>query len=541
MRLLHTTTITLSSFDDDDSIPPYAILSHTWGDGEISLHDMSKNVDSGLEQSEGYLKIRSCCALAEREGHEYVWIDTCCIDKTSSAELSEAINSMYRWYEKAQICYAYLADVCTGEQGHWSPNVERQFRKSRWFTRGWTLQELLAPWNVIFHDKDWRKFGSRESLSEQISLVTGIQSGHLSHMNWASAAQKMSWASGRRTRRVEDMAYSLMGIFGVNMPLLYGEGEKAFIRLQHEIIKTTDDESIFAWTDDELILSGIFAQSPKAFARSGKVVRIIDGDPLYVRRTPYAMTNRGLAIEIFTDESVGGKAEVASTKTSLYMSSLPLNCGRQSESAKASVEQLAIEVKKVGRDAFVRSSPGQLRRLQYNMSVTSLVYICSVYKYKPFQVHHSFFINTSSLRKRGLSISDTYNCQSERYQWDAHPYASFWRFTPRSGQGFAAVLLEGNRDGNRQRFGIIFHAAADTRGIELMAPSTAEGFQMKMTDYKYFPTNLFSRPRSKGPISLMLQDNRWVSIKLERQRSKLFEERYLVEFEQPCEEDRVYI
>ena len=116
MRLLHTTTITLSSFDDDESIPPYAILSHTWGDGEISLHDMSKKVDSGLEQSEGYLKIRSCCALAEREGHEYVWIDTCCIDKTSSAELSEAINSMYRWYEKAQICYAYLADVCTGDQ-----------------------------------------------------------------------------------------------------------------------------------------------------------------------------------------------------------------------------------------------------------------------------------------------------------------------------------------------------------------------------------------------------------------------------------------
>ena len=211
------------------------------------------------------------------------------------------------------------------------------------------------------------------------------------------------------------MAYSLMGNFDVNMPLLYGEGETAFIRLQHEIIKTTDDESIFAWTDDELALSGIFAQSPKAFARSGKVVRIIDGDPLYVRRTPYAVTNRGLAIGIFIHESVGGKAEVASTMTSFFMSFLPLNCGRQSGSAKASVEQLVIEVENVGRDAFVRSSPGQLRRLQYNMSVTSLVYIFSVSKYNPLQLHHSFFINTSSLWNRGLWILDTYNCQPERY------------------------------------------------------------------------------------------------------------------------------
>ena len=125
MRLRHTTTITLSSFDDDDSIPPYVILSHTWGDAEISFHDLLNDVESKLEQSEGYQKIRSCCALAAREGHEYVWIDTCCIDKTSSAELSEAINSMYRWYKKAQVCYAYLADVWIGEQGIFSLNVER--------------------------------------------------------------------------------------------------------------------------------------------------------------------------------------------------------------------------------------------------------------------------------------------------------------------------------------------------------------------------------------------------------------------------------
>lgn len=253
MRLLHITTITICSFDDDDFIPPYAILSHTWGDAEISFHDLIEDAASELSKSEGYKKIRSCCALAAAGGYEYVWIDTCCIDKTSSAELSEAISSMYRWYHEAQVCYAYLFDFhkCNVDlwnpwKSDWSPNERRAFGESRWFSRSWTLQELLAPENIHSYDKDWRYFGSKSSLKAQISLVTGNQQEHMTDIHSASVAQKMSWASGRQTRKVEDISYSLMSVFGVNMPLLYGDEIEEFTRLQQEIVRMTDDESIFA-------------------------------------------------------------------------------------------------------------------------------------------------------------------------------------------------------------------------------------------------------------------------------------------------------
>lgn len=161
MRLLHITTITICSFDDDDFIPPYAILSHTWGDAEISFHDLIEDAASELSKSNEYKKIRSCCALAAAGGHEYVWINTCCIDKTSSVELSEAINSMYRWHHEVQVCYAYFFDFheCNVDlwnpwKSNWSPNERSAFGESRWFTRGWTLQEFLAAENIHFYDED---------------------------------------------------------------------------------------------------------------------------------------------------------------------------------------------------------------------------------------------------------------------------------------------------------------------------------------------------------------------------------------------------
>ena len=161
MRLLHTFTVALDEFFG--TIPKYAILSHTWEEGEVSLQNLQKG-GAELEALKGYRKIRACCALAAREGWRYVWIDTCCIDKTSSAELSEAINSMFRWYQDAQVCYAYLADVSIDSQGLFDPSLETQFHNSRWFTRGWTLQELLSPNNLTFYDADWREFGTKTSL-----------------------------------------------------------------------------------------------------------------------------------------------------------------------------------------------------------------------------------------------------------------------------------------------------------------------------------------------------------------------------------------
>jgi hypothetical protein len=198
---------------------------------------------------------------------------------------------MFRWYKDAKVCYAYLSDVLV-EDG--SPSATNSsFRKSKWFTRGWTLQELLAPETVIFFDREWIEIGTKSSLEAAISSITGIE--HLSGFEKACVAQKMSWASRRETLRTEDMAYCLLGLFGVNMPLLYGEGDKAFIRLQMEIMRVSDDESIFAWTDETLrnSRSGLLARSPIAFKDSGDI-------QLYrnERSAPYSMTNKGLQINL---------------------------------------------------------------------------------------------------------------------------------------------------------------------------------------------------------------------------------------------------
>ncbi|PMD15037.1 hypothetical protein NA56DRAFT_355959 [Hyaloscypha hepaticicola] len=175
----------------------------------------------------GYKKVRYACEQAISDDYEYVWIDTCCIDKSSSAELSEAIHFMFQWYQNAGVCYAYVEDV----------QLEN-FGTSRWFTRGWTLQELLAPAEVIFFGSEWTRLGTKSDLANQIITVTRIDEKALLHQDQLkkkSVAQRMSWASRRETTRLEDAAYCLLGIFGVNMPLLYGEGKNAFFRLQEEL------------------------------------------------------------------------------------------------------------------------------------------------------------------------------------------------------------------------------------------------------------------------------------------------------------------
>ncbi len=247
MRLLHATNLKVEEFVESQSKSyTYAILSHTWQDEEITFQDMQGELPT---HKKGFSKLKSSCIQAKKDGYEYIWIDTCCIDKSSSAELSEAINSMYRWYKEAAICYAYLSDVLSSEvEDPW--HNRSRFRKSRWFTRGWTLQELIAPRQLIFLSESWTELGTKTELVKLISDITTIDrdillSGNIGRST-VSVARRMSWAARRITTRVEDRAYSLLGIFDVNMPLLYGEGYKAFIRLQEEILKQTDDESIFA-------------------------------------------------------------------------------------------------------------------------------------------------------------------------------------------------------------------------------------------------------------------------------------------------------
>ena len=356
MRLLNTSTLRLCEFHDD-GIPDYAILSHTWEDGEVSFQAMETAVSeltsafsedsketarlktwAAIESksSSGYTKIAKCCRLAASEGWEHIWIDTCCIDKTSSAELSEAINSMYRWYQEAQVCYVYMTDVYSA-----SP---QGFQWSRWFTRGWTLQELLAPSTVVFFDKDWREFGTRWSLREQISRATSIKFESMKRPKNASIATKMSWASNRKTTRVEDIAYCLMGLFDVNMPLLYGEGPKAFMRLQYEIAESGHhDESIFAWRDAGLSSSGMFARSPEAFADSGDVCCVRNPNP---RAQPLRITKASL----FLDRLIARK-DIGEESTTVILNCAPAD----SEST-----YLAVEVRLGSSGYHVRSSPGHL-------------------------------------------------------------------------------------------------------------------------------------------------------------------------------------
>ncbi|KAL4071630.1 heterokaryon incompatibility protein-domain-containing protein [Scleroderma yunnanense] len=306
----------------DDEATAYAILSHRWIDQEVNYDEMVElgKMDAEerdeIRQRNGYRKILDSCEQAKKDGCEWLWVDTCCIDKRSSAELSEAINSMYRWYEKSRVCYAYLHDVpgSTFPTEH-DKRMYPDFNAwPEWFSRGWTLQEMIAPNDVQFFNKDWHWIGDKRTLAETLSRITQVPqhilTGGLSS-DRPCVAQVMSWAANRTTTRVEDRAYSLLGLLDVNMPMLYGEGKKAFQRLQLEIIHTSNDQSIFAWGGNERTGS-ILADDPSFFrycstmelvdhhefigslkhAIPEEELRLIDED----RFGTFPVTNRGIQI-----------------------------------------------------------------------------------------------------------------------------------------------------------------------------------------------------------------------------------------------------
>jgi hypothetical protein len=211
MRLLRVdkdgayTTLTEDKVGD---IPPYAILSHTWGQDQDEVTYRDLNIALRSDKA-GYRKVEFCAKQAAKDGLHFVWIDTCCIDKTNSTELNEAINSMFRWYQKAKRAYVFLSDVHTEDENvvnskdRWLP----QFRNSRWFTRGWTLQELLAPPSVEFFCSSGKRLGDKRSLERELSDITGISIQALqgTALSKFTVAERFSWAERRNTKREEDM------------------------------------------------------------------------------------------------------------------------------------------------------------------------------------------------------------------------------------------------------------------------------------------------------------------------------------------------
>lgn len=249
MRLLY--------FQDDGSlawtefgrhnVPEYAILSHTWGDEEATFQDL---VHGSLTELDGHQKTLFCGRQAARDGLKYFWVDTCCIDRQNLPELTRAINSMFRWYRNTKKCYVYLSDVSLPGIGGMEVDEDSSmgaFRKSRWFTRGWTLQELIAPGSVEFFSAEGHLIGDKRSLEVEITEITGIHPEALrgQPLENFTAPERFAWAENRETTEEEDIAYCLLGIFDIFMPLIYGEGEaNALKRLERLVNESLHDNSL---------------------------------------------------------------------------------------------------------------------------------------------------------------------------------------------------------------------------------------------------------------------------------------------------------
>ncbi|CAG9987951.1 unnamed protein product [Clonostachys byssicola] len=329
--------------------PGYAILSHTWdeADQEVTYQDCHSKMNSSKT---GHAKIFQTCERALEDDIEYVWVDTCCIDKRSSAELSEGINSMFKWYQNAKVCYAYLSD--------WA--VDGNLKRCRWFTRGWTLQELIAPKTIKFFDENWGPGGTKSDLCHVLSRITSIDTAILTHetsLSSVSVAKRLSWASKRVTSRVEDIAYCLLGIFDIAMPMLYGEGTKAFYRLQEEILRSTCDLSLLAWTPTSINADycGFFATSVTDFENCHNMDLVTDA---LLDDGDIHLTSKGLRIGVpeyllETKSRTSTRTRAKPTKSSQY--ALKLNCMDPEFKEDGKGDFLTIPMRKIGPNIFVRA------------------------------------------------------------------------------------------------------------------------------------------------------------------------------------------
>lgn len=244
MRLLYLSRdggYRLTESLNDDALPPYAILSHTWFQTDNDEPTFSDLENGSGKEKPGYKKLQFCGEQAQRDDLQYFWVDTCCINKDNNSELSDAISSMFRFYRNSHRCYVYLSDV-QGDYTEIQRSWDSDFYKSRWFTRGWTLQELLAPRSVEFFSSIGTRLGDRLSLAQQIAQITSIPEpalrGH--PLPQFSREERFRWMSSRKTGLPEDKAYSLLGIFDVEIPVAYSEGAGSAMRRLEEAIERRD-------------------------------------------------------------------------------------------------------------------------------------------------------------------------------------------------------------------------------------------------------------------------------------------------------------
>lgn len=493
MRLISTKYLQVVSIRED-AIPPYAILSHTWGENEVTLQEMqdfgakwlsSPNRMKIPKSKQGLQKVLDAAKVAALEGCDWIWIDTCCIDKASSSELSEAINSMYRWYQGSEICLVYLEDAKLGDKDLQDLSDESLMRliwDSRWITRGWTLQELLAPRSVSFYSKDWSFIGksSEDRITRLLAEATGIDIGVLSGdiaPQEVSVANRMRWASRRKTTRQEDMAYCLMGLFSVNMPLLYGEGgARAFIRLQVEILQATDDQTIFAWSappgsEYNSEASGLLAESPAYFRDTPKMYPMSDW---YQSESPipWIRTNRGLMVQLYLQPSNSDEDSEEDSSDDfvavLYCTAESINldeCGRESIHEYSPT----ISLRRLWGDQFARVNTDDRRYVRTHDRQGGQVKTLFVKQDQSTSLP-SFSVAESFLRGKGsLIVSAVY----PRDLWDSKSgvlrsglsrqrcIQGLFRFSYPAGSGIAnglfdvAVALQSTGPGRFEAVGIL--------------------------------------------------------------------------------------
>ncbi|KAK4465150.1 conidial yellow pigment biosynthesis polyketide synthase [Cladorrhinum samala] len=435
MRLIDVKTFELHEFHGDN-VPVYVILSHVWGPDEVTFADMQTgSLRTAAEKKQGFSKLAACCQQAISDEYKWAWVDTCCIDKSSSAELSEAINSMFQWYKDAAVCYVYLDDVSLPEQLNealpsdypsdsiYAANCFISTYRSKWFTRGWTLQELLAPQYLLFFAHNWQPFAHmpkllpsedqhimKVDLTNTVSLITGIPEKYLSAkaaLGQACVAQRMFWASSRNTTRAEDRAYSLLGLFDISMPILYGEGlRKAFARLQAEIMKENPDQTILAWHPTGATLYRLLAESPGDFRHSMHVAQLQREAAGSATWSSFYMTNLGLSITLPVLIPDGGEWRTGTVTSAIPRCTTMAPYERPTQRV-ISLSVIFLDRDSEGRPIFICRRPPSWAFSEVQGSATNIVLARNVMSRVESRANRSRVSNTSSstdIVLRGMHI-----------------------------------------------------------------------------------------------------------------------------------------